>query len=100
MTNVSKDEGGRCGAARTRGPSFETPSFREGPQSEVSPAGHALRVDVQRVERVARRHKQAIAMAPAEAEVGAALGQRDVADRLARRIEDAHAVELVGHAPA
>src|SRR5579871_2033651 len=49
---------------------------------------------------MARRHEQAIAIAAAEAEVGAALGQRDVADGLALRIEDAHAVELIGHAPA
>src|SRR6266404_1690367 len=61
----------------------------------------ALGVDVERIERVARRHEQAIAMAAAEAEVGAALRQVDVADRLARRIEYAHAVEVGrAHAPA
>src|SRR6185312_15540518 len=39
--------------------------------------------------------------AAAEADVGAALRQADMADRLAFRIEDAHAIELVGaHAPA
>ena len=40
-------------------------------------------------------------MAAAEAEVGAAFGQVDAADRLAFRIEDPHAVESrFAHAPA
>src|SRR5258707_13245107 len=43
----------------------------------------ALRVDVERIKRVARRHEQAIAMAAAEAEVGAALRQGGGAERLA-----------------
>src|SRR5205085_9394329 len=42
-----------------------------------------------------------VAIAPAEAQVGAALGEVDVADRLALGIEDAHTVKLVAaHAPA
>src|SRR5690349_2195696 len=46
------------------------------------------------------RHEQPVALAAAEAHVGAALGQRDVADRLALWAEYANAVELVRHAPA
>src|SRR6478735_1831129 len=66
-----------------------------------SAAERALRVDVERVERVARRNEQPVAVATAEAEVGGALRQVDMADRLAFRIEDAHAVELGrAHAPA
>ena len=49
---------------------------------------------------MARRHEQAVAVAAAEAEIGATLRQRYVADRLTLRIEDAHAVELRCHAPA
>src|SRR5688572_2914219 len=66
-----------------------------------SPALHALRVDVERIDRVARRHEQAVAQRAAEADVGAALGQLDEADRLAGRVEHLHAVLLrVAHAPA
>src|SRR6185369_8483843 len=66
-----------------------------------SPALHALRVDVERIDRVARRHEQAVALDAAEADVGAALGQRDEGDRLAGGVEDLHAVLLVvAHAPA
>src|SRR5882757_10730394 len=66
-----------------------------------SPAGRALRIHIERIERVARRHEQAVALGGAEAHVGAALGQRDEADRLAGRIEYLHAVLLrIAHAPA
>src|SRR4051812_33578439 len=48
-----------------------------------------------------RRHEQPISFRSAEADVGRTLGQADVADRRALRVEDANAVELVGtHAPA
>src|SRR5499427_8377292 len=67
----------------------------------VSAAGHALRVDVKRVERMARGHEQPVAIAPAEADVGAAFRQIDVTDRLAGGIEYPHAVEFGrAHAPA
>src|SRR5262249_58208841 len=66
-----------------------------------SAAGHALRVDVKCVERMARGHEQPVAIAPAEADVGAAFRQIDVTDRLAGGIEHPHAVELGrAHAPA
>jgi hypothetical protein len=50
--------------------------FRPKPTEMCSPAGHALRVHVERIDRVARRHEQPVAVAAAEADVGGALGQR------------------------
>src|SRR5690242_4626482 len=46
----------------------------------------ALGVDVKRIERLARRHEQAIAHRSSEAEIGAALGELDAADQLALRV--------------
>src|SRR5260370_17064320 len=61
----------------------------------------AARIRVERIERVTRGHEQAVALAPAESEVGAALRQRDEADRLALGIEHLDPIELgVAHAPA
>src|ERR1700737_593081 len=47
------------------------------------PARRALGADVERIERLARGHEQAVALEAAEADVGAALGQLDAADELA-----------------
>src|SRR5271166_4002585 len=66
----------------------------------LSAARRALRVHIKRVERLAACHEEAIAAEPAEAEIGAALGQRDAADRLALRREDHDAVMALAHAPA
>src|SRR5436309_4163402 len=41
-----------------------------------SPASYALRVHVERIDRVARRHEQPVTVAAAEADVGGALRQR------------------------
>src|SRR4051812_10185547 len=49
---------------------------------------HALRVDVKRIDRRACRHEQPVAVAAAEADVGAALRQVDAADQLALGVED------------
>src|SRR5260221_913271 len=66
-----------------------------------STANRALRVDVERIERLAGGHEETVSLQAAEAEIGAALGQRDAADRLPRRREDHHPVETVlAHAPA
>src|SRR5438132_12339777 len=43
-------------------------------------AERALRVDIERVDRLARRHKQPVALHAAETEIGATLRQRDAAD--------------------
>jgi|SRR5689334_7590399 hypothetical protein len=59
-----------------------------------SAAGFALRVYVERIDRVAGRHEQAIALQAAETEIGAAFRQGDEADRLAGRIEDFHSILL------
>ena len=57
-------------------------------------AGHALRVDIERIERLARGHEQAVALQAAEADIGAAFGQRDAADHGAVGGEHQHAVEF------
>src|SRR5262245_65250094 len=65
-----------------------------------SPASHPLRVHVERIDRVARRHEQPVAVAAAEADIGGALGQRYEADRLAGRIEHLDAVKARPLPPA
>src|SRR5215213_9251302 len=56
----------------------------------------AVRLNGERVERVAAGHIEAVVLRTAEAQVGAALRQPDEADRLALRIEHRHAVEVLG----
>src|SRR5258707_2208719 len=58
-----------------------------------------LGLDIGRVDRGARRHEQAVALLAAEAQVGAGLGQMDLADEIAVRRVAAHAV-LLGVRPA
>src|SRR5580704_16083192 len=58
------------------------PSTRHAPPASLShrlasAPDRALGADIERIERVARRHEQAVALDAAEAEVGGALGQRD-----------------------
>src|SRR6266404_1888379 len=48
-----------------------------------SAADRTLRFDVERIDRLACRHEEAVALDPAETDVGAALGQHDAADHLA-----------------
>src|SRR5260370_26226640 len=80
------DQGADTGVAPTRG---------------RSPARRALRVDVERIDRMARGHEQPVALDAAEADIGRAFGQRDETDRLTARVEDFHSVLLrVAHAPA
>src|SRR6185295_1001042 len=65
----------------------------------ASAARRALRVHVERVDRLARGHEQAVALQAAEAEVGAALGQGDAADHDAVGGEYHDAVEFgIAHA--
>src|SRR5262249_6666070 len=66
----------------------------------ASAAGDPLRVDVERIDRMAGRHEQAVSLWAAGAEGGGALPPGDEADRLAAGIEHLHAVELGAHAPA
>src|SRR5215831_16367194 len=61
---------------------------------------HAPRVHVDRVDRLATRDEQAIALGPAEAQVGAALGQEYAPDELALGVPDSHAVVPFAAAPA
>jgi len=48
----------------------------------ASTARYALRIDVERIHRGARRHEEAVAVQAAEADVGTALGQIDAPDEL------------------
>src|SRR6516164_6364654 len=64
-----------------------------------SPPNRALRVDVKRIKRVARRHEQAVALEAAEADIGAALGQRDRSDALAFGVEHHDAIAPLPGAP-
>src|SRR5664279_442029 len=52
----------------------------------------ALGLDIDRVQRLARRHEQAVALLAAEAEIGAGLGQADLADARAVGCEDLDAI--------
>src|SRR6185437_3384888 len=51
--------------------------------AKALPPGGALRFDVEGIDRLARRHEEAVALEPAKADIGAALGQHDAADHLA-----------------
>src|SRR6185369_639183 len=67
-------------------------------RSRRVPAGGSHRaggVHIQRVQRMAGGHEEAVVLCTTETQVGAALGQMDVRDVLAGRVVDAHAVELV-----
>src|SRR5580704_46435 len=85
----------RAGRVNSPLPSFRrdatmTASVNMRRSVRLSPAGRALGVHVARVERMACRHEEAVAIASAETDIGGALGQRDRADPLAFRIEDRH----------
>src|SRR5262249_60520148 len=80
----------------TRAPFASKVLRRPGALAALDP----LRVHVQRVDRLAGRHEEPVALEPAEAKVRAALGERDVPDELRRRVEDRHAVERLAAAPA
>src|SRR5215831_10155005 len=60
----------------------------------------ALCVHVEGVDRFAVRDEQPVALGPAEAQVGAALGQEDAPDELALGVPDRHAVVSLAAAPA
>src|SRR5262249_18365668 len=52
----------------------------------------ALCLDVERIDRLARRHEQPVALLAAETDIGAALRQQDGADKVAVRREHGDAV--------
>src|SRR5262245_1522890 len=96
-------EKNRCtgSAASQRHVRAATVRRRVVPPGVNSISGRALRIHIKRIERMARSHEQPIALATTEAKIGAALWQRDKADRLAFGIEHLDAVEVgVAHAPA
>src|SRR6516225_4346467 len=78
-----------------------SPPAPRGCRRASSAARRAVRVHIERIERMARGHEQAVASGTAEAEICAAFGQRDEGDRLAGGIENLDPVLLgVAHAPA
>src|SRR3954464_10614616 len=90
---------------KTRSPSRPPPHRKRRGElalrrADLSP-GRALRVHIQRVDRLARGHEQAVALHAAEAEVGAAFGQGDAADHHTVGCEHHNTVEFgIAHAPA
>src|SRR5262249_36843317 len=66
---------------------------RESPNAPWPTSGdsRSLRFEIDRVERLARGHEQAVPLRAAEADVRAVLRQPDHADRLAGRRDDQHA---------
>ena len=52
----------------------------------------ALRIHIERVETMAASHEKTVSLATTKAKIGAPLGQRDAADRLAFGIEDHHPI--------
>src|SRR4029077_8702873 len=55
-------------------------------------ADGALGFDVERIDRLARRHEETGALNAAKTQIGAAFGQHDTADHLATRREDRNPV--------
>src|SRR5580700_3893571 len=60
----------------------------------------ALRVHIERVETMAASHEKTVSLAATKAKIGAPLGQRDAANRLALRVEDHDPIEIgTPHSP-
>src|SRR5215471_2902326 len=85
---------------RERWQVFQPDRNRPDASKYVLPPDRTLRTDVERIERVACRHEQAVALDAAKADVGAALRKRNRADPLAFRIEHHDAVEPFAGTPA
>src|SRR5439155_23627977 len=62
------------------------------PVTASSTADGSLGLDIERVDRLARRHEEPVALDPAEAQIGATFGQHDAADHLAVGGEDHNSV--------
>ena len=65
----------------------------------LSAARYALGIRIDRINRPAGGHEQAVPFAPAETQIGATLGQRDVPDHRAIGGENRDAVEFRRHSP-
>src|SRR6266481_1620907 len=77
------------------------PSFRGAKRTRndgVSYSHRAVGFHVERIDGVAGRHVEAIVLRSAEGEIGAALRQPDVGERLAFGAEHHHAIEVFGPA--
>src|ERR1700757_3737304 len=58
-------------------------------------SGRAVRLDIERVQGMTRRHVEPVVLRSAKSEVGAALGQANMGERLAFRTEHHDAVEIL-----
>src|SRR5258706_13566965 len=92
--------GGFFGYAHSGGPSAPnaTPTASTLARTSLT-TRHALRVDVERVHRGARRHEQAVAVEAAEADGGGGLREGGAARQVCLAVEDGGAV-AGGPAPA
>src|SRR5437867_3489834 len=73
---------------------LEVPGSRFACPGTTDGSHRPVRLHIERVDRVAARHIEAVVLRAAEGEVGAALRQADVRERLAGRAEHHDAVEL------
>src|SRR5438034_2026495 len=73
---------------------LEVPGSRFACPGTTDGSHRPVRLHIERVDRVAARHIEAVVLPAAEGEVGAALRQADVRERLAGRAEHHDAVEL------
>src|ERR1700729_2944359 len=73
----------------------EPPHWQASAKRRTSAIMRALRFDIDRIQRLARGHEQAIALLAAEAEIGAGLRQADLTDPLAVRRKDLDTVIAV-----
>src|SRR5438093_1062072 len=77
---------------RHTSPAFRRAWIPAASRRPCSAADGALSLDVERIDRLALSHEEAVALDAAETDVGAALGQHDAADHLAVGGEDGNAV--------
>src|SRR6185295_6470621 len=75
---------------------LEVPGSRFARPGTTDGSHRAVRLHIERVDRVAARHVEAVVLRAAEGEIGAALRQADMGERLAGGAEHHHAVEILG----
>src|SRR5882724_1582815 len=78
-------------SAYPRGPVGPSSAAQADRASATSARRGPLRADIERVERLARRHEQPVPLGPAEGDVAAHFGQADAADQLAVGVPDGDA---------
>src|SRR5262245_21449321 len=88
----------RCDAKhRTR--NLEVPGSHFVRPGTTAFSNRSMRLHIERIDRVAARHIQAVVLRAAERDIGAAFRQADMGERLAGGAEHHHAVEVFRLAP-